>query len=490
MKNNDTKSREEIRQAMQAALAGNDAQGFSDAMNDMLSCIGEEIRQEYDGKIEQMKADGDKTVLASRGVRQLTSAERQYYQKLSGAMRAADPRQALADTDIIMPETVLDAVFDELQTAHPLLSRIGFTPTGGAIKMLMNTNGYQEAAWGTLCGEIVKEILSGFKEVNVGLLKLSAFLPVCKATLELGPEWLDSYIRQILYEALANGLEAGIVKGDGNEKPIGMVRQVGEGVSVTNGAYPAKAKVAVNDFSAGTVGKLLSMLAVDPNGKPRAVRDLLLIVNPQDYFQSVMPATTVISPDGTFRNDVLPYPIAVVQSAALERGEAVLGLGYKYFAAAGMDAGGRIEYSDHYQFLEDNRVYIIKLYANGFPMDNNSFLYLDISGLRPLAYKVEQVVREASSVATLADLRIGSLALSPAFASETTSYTAATTNATNTITATPSDAGADISITVGGKAVNNGSAVEWAAGANSVKIEVTAADGEAKKDYTVTVTKS
>lgn len=490
MRNNDTKSREEIRQAMQAALAANDAQGFSDAMNDMLSCIGEEIRQEYDGKLEQMKADGDKTVLASRGVRQLTSAERQYYQKLSGAMRAADPRQALADTDVIMPETVLNAVFDELQTAHPLLSRIGFTPTGGAIKMLMNTNGYQEAAWGSLCSEIAKEILSGFKEVNAGLLKLSAFIPVCKATLQLGPEWLDSYVRQILYEALANGLEAGIVKGDGNEKPVGMMRQVGKGVSVTNDAYPEKAKVAVSDFSAETVGKLLSLLAVDPNGKPRTVRDLLLIVNPQDYFQRVMPATTVMSPDGTFRNDVLPYPMAVVQSAALERGEAVLGLGYKYFAAAGMETGGRIEYSDQYQFLEDNRVYLIKLYANGFPMDNNSFLYLDISGLHPLAYKVEQVTGEASSVATLADLKIGSLTLSPAFASATTTYTAATTNATNTITATPSDAGADISITVGGKEVNNGSAAEWAAGANTVKIDVTAADGKTAKTYTVTVTKS
>ena len=490
MRNNDTKSREEIRQAMQAALAANDAQGFGDAMNDMLSCIGEEIRQEYDGKLEQLKADGDKAVLASRGVRQLTSAERQYYQKLSGAMRAADPRQALADTDVIMPETVLDAVFDELQTAHPLLSRIGFTPTGGAIKMLMNTNGYQEAAWGSLCSEIVKEILSGFKEVNAGLLKLSAFIPVCKATLELGPEWLDSYVRQILYEALANGLEAGIVKGDGNEKPIGMMRQVGEGVSVTNGAYPEKAKVAVSDFSAETVGKLLSLLAVDPNGKPRTVRDLIFIVNPQDYFQRVMPATTVMSPDGTFRNDVLPYPMAVVQSAALGRGEAVLGLGYKYFAAAGMETGGRIEYSDQYQFLEDNRVYLIKLYANGFPMDNNSFLYLDISGLKPLAYKVEQVAGEASSVATLADLKIGSLTLSPAFASATTTYTAATTNATNTITAAPSDAGADISITVGGKKVNNGSAAEWAAGANTVKIDVTAADGKTAKTYTVTVTKS
>ena len=490
MRNNDTKSREEIRQAMQAALAANDAQGFSDAMNDMLSCIGEEIRQEYDGKLEQMKADGDKTVLASRGVRQLTSAERQYYQKLSGAMRAADPRQALADTDVIMPETVMDAVFDELQTAHPLLSRIGFTPTGGAIKMLMNTNGYQEAAWGSLCSEIVKEILSGFKEVNAGLLKLSAFIPVCKATLKLGPEWLDSYVRQILYEALANGLEAGIVKGDRNEKPIGMIRQVGEGVSVTNGAYPEKAKVAVSDFSAETIGKLLSLLAVDPNGKPRTVRDLIFIVNPQDYFQRVMPATTVMSPDGTFRNDVLPYPMAVVQSAALGRGEAVLGLGYKYFAAAGMETGGRIEYSDQYQFLEDNRVYLIKLYANGFPMDNNSFLYLDISDLKPLAYKVEQVTGDASDVATLADLKIGSLTLSPAFASVTTTYTAATTNATNTITATPSDAGADISITVGGKEVNNGSAAEWATGANTVKVDVTAADGKTAKTYTVTVTKS
>ena len=475
---------------MQAALAGNDAQGFSDAMNDMLSCIGEEIRQEYDGKLEQAKADGDKAVLASRGVRQLTSTERQYYQKLGDAMRAADPRQALTDTDIIMPETVIDAVFDELQTAHPLLSRLRFTPTRGAIKMLMNTNGYQEAAWGPLCGEIVKEILSGFKEVNAGLLKLSAFLPVCKATLELGPEWLDSYIRQVLYEALSNGLEVGIVKGDGNEKPIGMMRQVGDGVSVTNGAYPAKTKIAVTDFSAATVGKLLSLLAVDPNGKPRAVRDLLLIVNPQDYFQSVMPATTVMAPDGTFRNDVLPYPMAIVQSAALERGEAVLGLGYKYFAAAGMDAGGRIEYSDHYQFLEDNRVYIIKLYANGFPMDNNSFLYLDISGLRPAAFKVEMVEGAPSDVATLADLKIGSLEISPAFASETTSYTVSTTNATNTITATPSDAGEDISITVGGKAINNGSAAEWAEGANTVTVGVTAADGKTEKTYTVAVTKS
>ena len=65
-------------------------------------------------------------------------------------------------------------------------------------------------------------------------------MPVCKAMLELGPEWLDSFVRQVLYEAYANGLEAGFVSGDGNGKPIGMNRQVGDNVTVTGGVYPEK----------------------------------------------------------------------------------------------------------------------------------------------------------------------------------------------------------------------------------------------------------
>ena len=61
------------------------------------------------------------------------------------------------------------------------------------------------------------------------------------------------------------------------------------------------------------------------------------------------------------------------------------------FAAAGTAKTGRIEYSDEYRFLEDERVYIVKAYANGMPKDNNSFLYLDISGLKPASYKVTLV---------------------------------------------------------------------------------------------------
>lgn len=498
MKNCDTLTRDDIRAKLQQAIKDNDTEAFSASFDQMLECIQNDIQQRADDRIDQMKRETDTTVLASRGVRQLTTKEKEFYQKVADAMKAKDPKQALNNLDVVLPETVVDAVFDELQTSHPLLSRIQFMNTRGAIRMMMNTNGYQEAAWGQLCDEIVQELTSGFKEVDTGLLKLSAFMPVCKAMLDLGPEWLDGFVRQVLYEAYSNGLEAGIVAGDGNGKPIGMNRQVGDNVTVTGGVYPVKAPVSVTDLSPTTIGNLLALIAVDPNGKARNVRDVILVVNPVDYFQRIMPATTMMTPNGTYVNDVLPYPMSVIQSPAVEQGQAIIGLGYKYFAAIGSARDGRIEYSDHYHFLEDERVYLIKGYANGFPMDNNAFFVLDITGIRPAVWKVEQVTAPAASdVDDLADLRIGGLTLSPAFSASTlTGYTATTTNASNTVTAIPADANATIEITNKGPSdeqatpVVNGRAVTWKTGANTLTVKVAAENGTATQSYVVTVTKS
>ena len=498
MRNGDANTkRDALRAKIQQAVKDGDTQAFYQAFDEMVQCIGEDVLSQATEQIQAMQQAADTAVLTGRGVRQLTSQERDYYQKVITAMKEKDPKQALNNLDVVLPETVVDAVFDELQTSHPLLSHIQFMNTRGAIRMMMNTNGYQVAAWGQLCDEIVKELTSGFKEVDTSLLKLSAFMPVCKAMLDLGPEWLDNFVRQVLYEAYANGLEVGIVAGDGKDKPIGMNRQVGDGVTVTGGVYPVKSPIAVSDLSPVTVGNLLALLAVDPNGKARVVRDVILVVNPVDYFQKVMPATTLMGPDGSYRNDVLPYPMTVIQSPAVDQSQAIIGLGYKYFAAIGTARDGRIEYSDHYHFVEDERMYLIKGYANGFPMDNNAFFVLDISGLRPAVWKVQQVEEpSASTNADLADLRIGGLTLNPAFSAATTSgYTATTTNATNTVMAIPADANAAIEITKEGTSeeaatVVNGRAVTWETGANTLTVKVTAANGTTTKSYVVTVTKS
>ena len=90
--------------------------------------------------------------------------------------------------------------------------------------------------------------------------------------------------------------------------------------------------------------------------------------------------------------------------------------------------------------------------------------------------------------AKLSVLTLGNLTLSPTFDADTTSYTTATSNATNTVTAAAADSGATIVITNGSTAVTNGSAATWAEGENTLTIVVT--NGTATKTYTVTVTKS
>ena len=55
----------------------------------------------------------------------------------------------------------------------------------------------------------------------------------------------------------------------------------------------------------------------------------------------------------------------------------------------GTAKSGKIEYSDQYRFLEDERVYLTKLYGHGEPLDNNAFQVLDITNLKPAILKVE-----------------------------------------------------------------------------------------------------
>ena len=90
--------------------------------------------------------------------------------------------------------------------------------------------------------------------------------------------------------------------------------------------------------------------------------------------------------------------------------------------------------------------------------------------------------------ARLSGLTIGALTLEPTFDPDVVSYTANTTNATNTITATPEDDEATVTILNGETPVSNGAAATWMEGANTVTITVN--NGVAQKVYTVTVTKS
>lgn len=379
-----------ILQRMSTAIQSNDTESFSQAWTDLAETIQSAVLEES----KEIIASNDTAVLAQRGVRQLTNEENKYYSKVIEAMRGKDPKQAITLIDDVMPKTVIDEVFKYLTESHPLLDAITFQNTGAIVQWIMSTSS-GVAGWGELCSTIDDELSGAFSVIELGKYKLSAFIPVCQAMLDLGPVWLDSYVRTLLSEALAVALEAAIVDGDGNGKPIGMTRAL---TGAVDGVYPQKTAVAITALDTTTYGTLLNTLSQAPNNKRRAISSVLLVVNPADYFTKVFPATTPRTTDGGFSYGVFPFPTTVVQSSAVPSGKAVMGLADRYFMGLGTGTakGGKIEYSDEYKFLEDQRVYKIKLYGNGRPMDENAFILLDITGLVPYVQQV--VVNEVKGV--------------------------------------------------------------------------------------------
>lgn len=96
---------------------------------------------------------------------------------------------------------------------------------------------------------------------------------------------------------------------------------------------------------------------------------------------------------------------------------------------------------------------------------------------------------ETTPTARLSGLTIGNISLTPAFDPDVVSYTATTKAATNKVTAVAEyEDDATVEIKLGNEAVDNGSAVQWASGSNTLTAKVT--NGSATKTYTVTVTKS
>lgn len=391
------KLKEQIKAKMIKAINENDTEQFAEQYTTLAATVEEEMMAKVDEKVAnavlEAREELNEEILAERGCRRLTSDEKDYYNKVIEAMKSDNPQMALTNVDKTMPQTIIESVLDDLKKEHPLLSKINFQNTTGQTRFIFSDTKLGKAKWGALNTAIVEEVAAGFRAVDVTLLKLTAFLPISKDMLDLGAPWLDQYVRSLLVEYLAAGLEDGIINGDGKDKPIGMLRQCGAGVVVTGGVYPEKSKEAVKDFAMETVGKLVAKLAKDEKGNARDVKDLVLVVNSNDYYSKILPAVRILTTGG-FYADVFPVEAEIIPTAAIAEGTAVLGVASNYMLGAGMSKDGKIEYSDDAKFIEDQRVYITKLYANGLPKDNTSFLALDVSGVKAFMWQVETTAKK------------------------------------------------------------------------------------------------
>ncbi|MFC6038422.1 phage major capsid protein [Paenisporosarcina macmurdoensis] len=367
------KNRDEQIKAMKEAFESGDS-----------SIVAQRIVENYENNIDhyqqlmdnvikeasQARAENwDEQVLASRGVRVLTSEEKKFY-------NAAVEAQSFSETSILMPPTVFERVFEDLQKEHPLLSRINFQQVGATTNWVVRKPGAATAFWGDVCEDIKEMIDEGFETIEQGMFKLSGFLVVCKAMFELGPEWLDRYVRLFMQEVVSDELENVVVAGTGNKQPIGMTKDLD--AAVVAGVYTDKTSVVLEDFTPRTIGK--EILAPTTKGGTQRYTGVTLIVNPFDYASKFFALGAKQKDDGSWTFDNFAVPgLDIIQSPAVPLNRMVSGKPSDYFM--GVVGQQKLESTDVLRMIEDQRLYLIRQLANGRPLDNDAFQVFDITAV-------------------------------------------------------------------------------------------------------------
>lgn len=286
--------------------------------------------------------------------------------------------------ETLLPQTTIDRIFDDMVKSRPLLQEINLRSAGLRLKFLTSeTNGV--AVWGKIFSEIKGQLDAAFGDEESIQHKLTAFVVVPKDLKQYGPVWTERFVRLQITEAFAAALEAALVVGDGKDKPIGLIRNVSKGVSVTDGVYPEKETEGTLTFATpeATVRELTAMmkyLSTKENGTAINISgNVVLIVNPSEAWE-VRAQYTHLNANGVYVT-AMPHNLRIIESEFLNAGKAIGFVTTRYDAYVG--GGIDIKKYDQTLALEDLDLHVAKQFAYGKARDNKTAaLYnLDVPAL-------------------------------------------------------------------------------------------------------------
>lgn len=342
----------------------------------IIEAIQSIVDEQYSGVISQYQKEFEeysatKENDAKFGLRTLTEKEKQWIDR---AIKQEDTSSLTGKEIDYLPETTVSYIFEDLKTAHPLFQYIDWAPAGVQKWFLSKRSG--KATWGKLTRAIIDKIEAGIDSLDLEVNSLSAFMFVPRAIINMGYKWIDRFVRTVLLEVNEEGIETGIIAGDGKESPIGLLKDL-EG-AVVSGKYPDKEAVAITDFGPDSFGKDV-LPTLNRNGK-RTVDTIVIIANQNEIDTKIYKATHVLGFNGYVKADNYKKFVYVACPDVPEN-QAIAYIPKKY--VAGISRMG-IDFSDHYKFLEQLRTYSVLTYGNGRLKSNDDAVVLDITNLKEL----------------------------------------------------------------------------------------------------------
>ncbi|MGF2048126.1 phage major capsid protein [Lactococcus lactis] len=346
-----------------AVKEGADEAAQSKAFDKMMNTLGTEMME----NMSASTSDKINELMASRPTNGLSESETKFFNAISSGVTGAD---------VTLPLEIMNQVFTELEQAHPLLNIIKFQSSGLKMKAIIAdslTSG-GVAKWGEIFGDIKGQLSQTFKEVDFSQSKLTAFLAIPKDALENGYDWLKTFIVIQMSEAMALALETALVVGDGDNQPIGLMKDLEKG-TVSNGKTTYPDKTVDGDLSdlkpdtaATKLAPLMQKLAKNAKGVSVNISgQVKLLVNPDDYY-GTLAKFMYLTQNGQWVA-VLPFGVEIVQSIAVPAGKAVIFAANRYWAYMG---GTKMGEFDQTLAIEDLQLYTVKSFYYGKAYDNNT----------------------------------------------------------------------------------------------------------------------
>lgn len=343
----------------------------------IVEAISEIAEQHYTSTVHQYQKDAQeleatKQNISKFGLRSLTGEEKSFIEQVA--------KQSFVGSNVaLIPESTVEYVFEDLKKAHPLFEKITWAPAGMKKWVLSERTG--KSIWGALTSAITEEISTEIKELSLDVHKLSSFLYVPKGIIVLGHAWIDKFVRTCLEESSKEGLEFGIVAGDGKTSPIGLLKDLAG--AVVNGVYPDKTAIAITDLGPDSFG-VAALPILNRNGA-REVSKIVILANQNELDTKIYKATHVKG-FGGYQKAELYKDFEFIASSEVPANRAIAFIPGKY--VAGITSMG-IDASKDYKFLEDLMTYAVVAYGNGRLISNDDAVVLNITGLKALVPLVE-----------------------------------------------------------------------------------------------------
>ncbi|MGA3415237.1 phage major capsid protein [Lactiplantibacillus plantarum] len=347
--------------------ADKQAQGFTD----MMDALGEDTMAEIKN---QVHLQTDDVLNAQRKDPSMTGDEVKFF----NALTAGDLSHT-EKTEVTLPETTVDQIFEDLVDQHPFLQTIKLQTTGLRLKFLKTDETGGKAVWGKVFDEIKGQLTAKFDDQTATQSKLTAFVALPNDILEFGAAWIKQFVMAQITEAFAAALESAFLVGDGNDKPIGLISDLSKGtVSGDTTTYAQKASVGSITLKDTETAKkelagIVKKLSVNENGKPYVAKGKTVLVVTPGISLDMEAAMTMQNVNGQW---VLAYPfgIQIVESQYVPNGKLIAFVPDRYDAYV---AGAvNIKKFTETLAMEDGTLYTAKQFAYGKGKDNNvAFVY-------------------------------------------------------------------------------------------------------------------